>query len=620
MIRLFFFLTTLAFAQFKDVDKQELAFKNIIKNSGFENGITSWSKTGSATLTSSTSNPAQGKMKGVVDFSAAGEFLRTATTTIPEGLYGKNCYARFRYSGGGTADIYYRVTDGTNTLAGYTSTSTSFKITTAASSWTDSLDLAFPCPSSGGLRLELESAGNAAALSIDDIYIGENFRVGTVAQAEFVGGMEQTAAAGCNYGQNTSSGLSNYVALGSGSGCNAWSTTGSISATGTNSHTAIMSSPKPGTYIVQIAGLFQSTAPNSCMFRLSDGTNTYQPQGITHTGTTTMGFNTLTFHVTYTAGQSNTTFTIQSSDDHAGTCKLENTVSGLNVSWKFYRFPLASDTVVSAGVPYQGGTLSYPTTANCSWDNTSSSYANFAADTDCGTQTVTGNVQATATKIPGFAVASLEAGTYLVLVQGTAAGPATQNHSIRITDGTNTSGYNGYFVNGTGADFGLSLAGVFRYTSKQTNLTFQLQGATTGGTNSVVANNTNKTLQFTLIPLSPSITMPNLVGSVTSNTTGSERIERVYVTNSGTPTISKQSGSWVTSLTDVGPGETKINIASGIFSDTPSCTVTCHYTGSCFSRILSSDTYSNSIMTIRTENFSGSLTDMNFTVICQGPR
>lgn len=606
-------------------------YTNILENPSFEDGIANYSVTGSASLTQSSTNPAFGTYKAIVDFSAAGEFFRNTTQTIPQGLYGENCLVRFRYQGGGTADIYYRVTDGTNTLAGYTATSTQFKISAAASTWTDSLDLTFPCPSSGGLRLELESAGNAAALSVDDIYIGENFKVGTVAQAEYVGGIEQAGASGCAYSQNTSSGLTNYITLGSGTGCNAWTAEGAVTATGTNSHSAVIANPKPGYYMVVVTGLFNQSATNTCSFRLSDGTTTYQPQAISVNSTG--GVNNLTFHVSYTTGQSSKTFSLQSSDDHAGSCALQNGNAGVSASWKFYRFPLSSEVAVSANVPYQGGTLTYAGATNCFWSTTSSSYTTLTADTDCSTPTASGNLSAPGTKIPAAVAASLEAGSYAVLISGLYSMNTSGTACFaEVFDGTNSSGFSNMYAGSSTIDTPLALMGVFNYTTKQSNLTFQvrMKRQSGAGTCAIYNDVADSRFQIQLIPLSPSVSMPNLVGSVTSNTTGSERIERIRFggvgganTNctSSPCTIQGQSGSWVTSVTRNSAGNYTINFTSGIFASAPVCLCSSVMNGVSGNSVCGNQAASTSSIT--TDNRLGSTgvaTDAEVSVMCMGPR
>lgn len=92
---------------------------------------------------------------------------------------------------------------------------------------------------------------------------------------------------------------------------------------------------------------------------------------------------------------------------------------------------------------YFGG-LSGTVSASCAWQVTSSAtYQGFPVDADCITPTnLRGQIQAPATKIPGFVIpANSPSGEYLVVVSGFFQ-VESANHSCnwRLTDGTNTTG------------------------------------------------------------------------------------------------------------------------------------------------------------------------------------
>lgn len=64
---------------------------------------------------------------------------------------------------------------------------------------------------------------------------------------------------------------------------------------------------------------------------------------------------------------------------------------------------------------------------------------------------------------------------------------------------------------------------------------------------------------------------PVLVGSVTSNSVGAERIERAILVCSGSSSITSQSGAWISSIGNIATGKCAVTITSGIFSATPTC-------------------------------------------------
>lgn len=568
-------------------------YTNILDNPSFEDGISNYAVTGSASLTQSSTNPAFGTYKAIVDFSAAGEFFRNTTQTLPQGLYGKNCIVRFRYNGGGTSDIYYRVTDGTNTLAGYTSTSTQFKITTAASNWTDSLDLTFPCPSSGGLRLEFESAGNAAALSVDDIYIGENFKVGSVAQAELVGTLKYAGTPFCTWesGYGTGGAFTNYNAD---TDCPTPSTTGSLVYAGTKIPAATMNNVKPGRYMVVVSGNpYIDGATTSCRWAIGDGTTNAGIVGGYGMSTASSPMGAMSASFEYATAQSSITWQIKAvRTSGASDCEVYNSETTTNsLEFQVYRFPLTSETAVSANVPYQGGTLTYAGTTNCSWSTSSSSYTALSADTDCATPTVTGNLTAAGTKIPGAVAASLEAGSYAVLISGLYSMNTSGTACFaEVFDGTNSSGFSNMYAGSSTIDTPLALMGVFNYTTKQSNLTFQvrMKRQSGAGTCAIYNDVADSRFQIQLIPLSPSVAMPNLVNSVRTSSPSVTRLEYASVDCKASSVILQSSG-FLSGAPTYSANTCTYSFATP-FAQPPTCTVSAERGGDPYCKIVEGGT------------------------------
>jgi hypothetical protein len=120
--------------------------------------------------------------------------------------------------------------------------------------------------------------------------------------------------------------------------------------------------------------------------------------------------------------------------------------------------------------------------------------------------------------------------------------------------------------------------------------------------------------------------MPLLVGGVTSNTSGMERVERARITGgsdstdctSSPCTITRQSGAWLSSVTRSGTGGYTLNFATGMFSSIPECTCSAE-TGSSYGLCVYRPSTSSS-GTILTASNGTTPTDMRFSVICMGPR
>lgn len=99
---------------------------------------------------------------------------------------------------------------------------------------------------------------------------------------------------------------------------------------------------------------------------------------------------------------------------------------------------------------------------------------------------------------------------------------------------------------------------------------------------------------------------------------GTVRITSAYITYSaGTPTVTRQDGSWISSLTDNGTGDTTINVAGGTFSVAPNCTANAQDTTS--ARLLNFAA-ATTTSAIRTVTFNGASTagDYNYYIICVG--
>jgi hypothetical protein len=127
----------------------------------------------------------------------------------------------------------------------------------------------------------------------------------------------------------------------------------------------------------------------------------------------------------------------------------------------------------------------FPTTANCSWSLTGSSYVAFSTDADCPGPTVifetgTGTGQTTDADLPKVTVNSLPAGTYRVWINGPIA-PQNDGEtmSLAINDGTdtrqiNSGSWDGGYNNSAGGE------AFFKYASSG-NRTFELYGQNSQG-------------------------------------------------------------------------------------------------------------------------------------------
>ena len=524
--------------------------RNFIKDGDAEiystSSVPSNMVTTGGTLAISTSSPLEGSKSFTYASTTSGQLLTINFAALSSKLKNGNCEASFSFSNTTSSWKAYVTLNSVKVSNEYAIPLSTDPATVPLNS------LSFPC---GDLtyapKLVIEStAASAGTIKLDSIIGSKNANIGTVAQASFFGGMEQAGAGSCIYSENTSTGLSDFKDLGSGSGCNAWTVSGSVTATGTNDHRPVLSNLAPGTYQVTISGVFlDDTANQLCTFRLSDGTTTYQPQGTTVPNAANgAATNVLTYTIPYTTPQSSITLKLQAADNGAGSCSLYN-VANLNAAWKIYYFPSQAQTVVNMNQSNYGATAYTPTI------------------TGVGTPT-------------GVSFFHKREGEFIYIwgygVTGTVTGSAVSftlpdSLTIDTTKGTSTGSRVG--------DVSVSGASIYMAKTETATSTSLFYIAGTSVTSKSVGTDIGNTTAFAInakIPISgwtENQNAPLLVGGVTSNTSGMERIERATVNCSSSSSVTSQSGSWISSVGNISSGVCSITLAAGIFSATPSCTV-----------------------------------------------
>lgn len=122
-----------------------------------------------------------------------------------------------------------------------------------------------------------------------------------------------------------------------------------------------------------------------------------------------------------------------------------------------------------------------------------------------------------------------------------------------------------------------------------------------------------------------STSTPLLVGSITSNSSGLERIERAVIVCSSSSSVTSQSGSWISSVTNISSNRCTINLTAGMFSAAPTCTGAVVYNGA--SSVFSANIGSPSTSSVGigcTGQTGGTTTACTggdiFNIVCMGPR
>ncbi len=259
-----------------------------------------------------------------------------------------------------------------------------------------------------------------------------------------------------------------------------------------------------------------------------------------------------------------------------------NIAAGADTSQLFItRTALASNTLLRGDTSDLSGWLSYAGTANCQWSTSSASMAAFAADTDCPSQTVVGNVTAPGTKIPGMVVTNLLPGKYLIEARGSfLAQQSTSGNAscaYEIYDGTNsgTGAVLGDLVN-AGRNYGNIVQGTFNYSSKQSSVTFQVRGKliTGNGTCDIVANAANADFEMRIIPLSQSLPRPFIASSVFAGRSAVSKVGVANINCDAGSAITTNNDSMISTVGNISAGACAITFNTGFFSSTPECFIT----------------------------------------------
>jgi hypothetical protein len=364
-----------------EIVESQIVDRNYIINPSATKNATRGTATSSASLTRDTDSG--DRIDGVASFncdtSALGGYCEHLMNTINAPDTVGNCAVSFSYKGDGS--LYSaRLTDGSNTLVD--------RALSNVSDWTD-VTVPYPCGATRVLRMIQTTAGTSPAINYGKIKYGKNQNIGSVAQAEIIGTAVQEQGSNCEFTQNTSTGLTDWVDLGTNGSCaQAWTVTGSVTAVGATSHQITVNNMPPGRYEITINALFYAGAVGTGVdanFRLHDGTSALNGRTLTN-DTRAFVDNFVTAVVTYTTAGTRT-FKVQSSDSGTATPGIYNSVGGRQIVWTVKRFPSATE------VAYRPDQVAWRVDANISGGEPSLGVANVSTYTGItlGTLTLTNN-------------------------------------------------------------------------------------------------------------------------------------------------------------------------------------------------------------------------------------
>lgn len=618
------FFPFLVFAQFSQQEMQQFVIKNILPNNGFETNLAGWVGDSGLTLETTASNISSGNAAASFDSTTANhQVYRASNITIPAGLYGHNgVFSCNLKCASGACTHVLEVNDSGGTLVSQSITSSLTYARTSAN---------FIFPSSGTINVAIRAiASNEPQLFFDDCYVSEANNISSVSQSSVVGSAYYPPTAGCDVARtNSLLGAFDTDTDCPGPTIEANVGPGTIATTDANTPTVLTANNLPsGQYIAQVTfyvGI--NTSTQTGQFQITDGTTPSVATAIDIL-TTANPMVTVFGYFSY-SDPGNRTFELFAASG-ANTLTLDATSSNRAVRWILYRYPSTQDTVFTADKLANSWSGFHGN--DCSWSRTNTALGDPTADASCSfTESVNSNFGTVTSylsgsdKLPGIVFTPSRSSIYMACANfGFTGGSTGASIGVEISDTDPTTiAYQNHSVLVAGNSQGETLCGLYRATTI-TPKTIRLRTQSSTST-AIISQNSTKghSVDWTIFQVDQSFPMPLIANSVTTNSSGVESLQRATITNSGTPAVSSQSGSWISSITDNSTGNMTLNIDSGIFSSVPSCVCSGQNSAAVDEIICMIDkqtTPSTTAIRLYTQNDAGSAQDSDLNVLCIGPK
>lgn len=638
---------------------------NLLTNPDWEAGSSGWTASGGTYSTTTTAaNVGSLTTSGTWDSSAASQTLTSNSVTITsgDGKSSQNIAGSCRIKAASAATHKLQLYDGANVLSELTITSN-----TSTFARTSINGVA---PASGTVSLRLISvASNEPAIYIDDCYLGlaEGFNLMQVSQASLVASGYFASTASCDWVRSsTTYGSYGTVAACPGPTVESNNGPGTLQTTDTDLPKFTINNLPPGRYQVFFTGTSGTSGGSTGLTHtISDGTTTSgRVGGLSITGNAG-GFSLVgTFEYT-SAG--NRTFELQGLTQAGTAHTVYNTTTGSHqTTFQVVRYPTLSEVALRANqqvlptvTRYTSGSGTYTVPAGVSHirvrmvggggggqgsGSASRGAGGTGGSTTFGSLTAGGGTGGSDSQSAGGGSASggdinvagaSAAGSYTASIGGghganSAFGGAGSGGVAGGAGGAaqaNSGSGGGGGGAGTNVGGGGAAGGYVEkiITAPSATYSYSVGAAGTAGTagTSGLVGGAGGAGQIIIEEFYQLERAPVLVNSVTSNSTGAERIERLRVEGdcaSSPCTITSQSGSWASSVSRITTGTYDVNFVAGMFSAAPTCTVAAkpNSTGTTYARVNAPDT---TAVRVNTYNSVGNvLIDSGFHIICMGPR
>ena len=634
-------------------------------NGDFEAGDTAWTESG-GTFSIETTNPLFGVGSGKWDSSASAQTLVSNLKTIEKGMVGRTCLAEmvYKWPSGVAADLSFQVLDGSSNVI----FSNDLNPTTGDNVIKTQRN--FDCGVLGSqyrIRI-LSNVSNPAEIIIDNAFIGSDANSANISQSTLVGVAYFATTTSCNWTRtNTALGSFGTVAECPGPTVEL-NTIGQIQTTDTDLPKVTVNNLPPGTYRVTVqAGPMNNSLTNSTCLALSDGTD-IKGRGC-QSNVSGQAANHASVEATFVYTSSgNRTFELFGSST-AGTIQINNNTAEIRTVFNIYRYPTSpaeaitletsawytevnigganaslglatvstaqeitsssldlvvapgsqsaqipcSSTNPSTGLTCSAGNESLGVVVNIPYSGlyeVCGSFTHYAGEANTGTA---GAVFSTFewVETPNNAQTVLQRGRRKV---GSGSDPSSAAATVHLA--YNPVNVCGYFILGVGQKtlrlfYEQSVSG----TATVSDLRIDRDPAGFG----------DRDMHITVRPWNQSMPAPVFTSLQNNMKAGANGIRTftAYIANAGTPSISRQDGSWISSVTDNGVGDVTVNFAGGTFSANPNCQLTCYNTAGAGCGISAINTTPASSSLLRTIIFStttAAAIDRDFYISCTGPQ
>lgn len=630
--------------------------RNFVKNPGAEKNVL-YTTNSASIVTRTTSSPVMGAASYLIDGTSSAQTVKFDTETLDNNLKGQNCEARFTFTG--DASLYKAYVE-----QGSTKVTSDLTLTNESNARDASIN--FPCgdlSSNSHLVIETTSA-SAAAIKVDDVYLGKVTNLSSVSQSYFIGSAYFATTGSCTWTRtNTSMGAFSTTAACPGPTVEYNPGPGVIQTTDADLPRITVNNLPAGEYTILATFMSSPSAASVNNYAINDGTTTSGdgggPQSIIRQGATIVA------HFSYSSS-GNRTFEIYGAAS-SGNAVITNQSGTEKLRFEILYNPSSSSRVLNPNsypwyvdATMDGANPSLGTSAQTSYveitdagltlkpQSGSAAVGVMCSSTNAATAPTTSNNTCSAgSESLGINFSIPDAGSYEVCFYGThyvAANTGasidaafqlietpTNAQTLTLEGGTRqASVHQGMTIGGgTGSSVGNSISNcsIFNWSSsgiKGVRLMYEQSVVATVTGNTILAdagaNNGQRNIRWTVKPLTRQMPMPILVGGLTSSSTGQDRfsyIELNYCGTNGTcPTPIKATPD-VTSVTRASTGTFTINFAGGSYLSKPICS----YSPNSQNVYGQFTSYSSNALTMIIRSIAASTgTDADGQVICVGPR